>query len=176
MGFVAQLAPRLTFRMEAVVTTYPIDIEPEQIVKWLMAEQNATPSLFRFAARRASEVRQVPLRPEYHLGDEEREDLSEVDTIATLEVSPAHASEGWTLTVTVEDEAGPRVTNQEASDSPEQQMDLGTFYHQFIRSGRGVATANADVRDAASERHLRELLDAILVDRHPAKIAASHHV
>ena len=158
------------------MATYPIDIEPKQIVRWLVAEHRATPSLFRVAARRASEVREVPPRPEYHLGDEEREDLSEVDTIATLEVGPAHASEGWSLTVTVEDEAGPRLTNQEASDSPEQQMDLGTFYHQFIRSGRGIATASAEVRDAAGERHLRELLDAILVDRHPVKMTASHHV
>lgn len=127
-------------------------------MKWLVAEQKATPSLFRFAARRASEVREVPPRPEYHLGDQEREDLSEVDTIATLEVSPAHPSEGWTLTVIVEDEAGPRVTNQEASNSPEQRIDLGTFYRQFIRSERGIATATAEVQDAAGERHLKELL------------------
>jgi len=155
------------------VGTYPIDIDPEQIVRWLVAEQKATPSLFRCDARRVDEVRDIALRPEYHLGDEEREELSEVDTIATLEVTPARASEDWTLTVSVEDEAGPRVTN-EAGNRSEQRMDLGTFYHHFIRSGRGIATATAEVRDAAGERHLKELLDAILTDRHPAKATARH--
>jgi hypothetical protein len=158
------------------VATYPIDIEPEQIVKWLLAEQRATPSLFRHNARRVSEVRDIRPCPEYHLGDEEREDLSEIDTIAVLEVRPARASEGWTLTVSVDDEAGPRVANQQANNRSDQQMDLGTFYHHFIRSGRGVATATAEVRDAVGERHLKELLDAILVDRHPVKIAASHRM
>jgi hypothetical protein len=127
-----------------VVATYPIDIELEQIVRWLVAEQKATPSLFRFAARRASEVREVPPRLEYRLGDEEREDLSEVDTITTLEVDPAHASEGCYRLPSRTRLAPVRPTRR-----------------------RGIATATAEVRDAADERHLREPLDAILVDRHP---------
>lgn len=157
--------------MEKPVATYLIDIEPEQIVRWLMAEQQATPSLFRFDARRASEVHDLPPAAKYHLGDEERENLNEVDTIATLEVSPGHAAEGWTLTITVEDEAGPRATGPEGLD---QKMDLGTFYRQFIRSGRGIATASAEVQDAAAEQHLKNLLDAILVDRHPTPKIAGH--
>jgi hypothetical protein len=160
--------------MEWPVATYPIDIEPEQIVRWLVAEQEATPSLFRFDARRAVELRDISPRPEYHLGDEEREDLSEVDTVATLEVTPTHASDGWSLKVTVEDEAGPRVAAGESSTAPEQQIDLGTFYHQFIRSGRGIATATAEVQDSAAERHLNQLLGAILVNRHP--MMAGHRV
>lgn len=154
------------------MSTYPIDIEPEQIVRWLMAEQKSTPLLFRFDARRAVEVHKIPPRPEYRLGDEEREDLSEVATIATLEVTPAHASDGWTLTITVEDETGPRISTREAAAAPERRIDLGTFYYEFIRSGRGIATATAEVRDAAAERHLNRLLDSILVDRHPAATAA----
>jgi hypothetical protein len=142
-----------------------IDIEPEQIVRWLVAEHKTTPTLFRFDARRGVEVRDIPPRPELHLGDEEREELREVATVATLEVTPAHASDVWILKVTVEDETGPRVSSDAAS---EQKIDLGTFYHQFIRSGRGTATASAEVQDPATQRHLNELLDAILVNRHPA--------
>jgi hypothetical protein len=157
------------------VATYPIDIEPQQIVRWLVAEQKASPSLFRFDARRANEVRDIPPRPEYRLGDDEREDLNEVDTIATLEVRPAHASEGWTLTVSVEDEAGPRLINEEGGDGLEQPMDLATFYRRFIRSGRGIATATGEIENAAGERRLKELLDAVLVNRHPVRAAVSHH-
>ena len=162
--------------MEELVATYPIDIEPEQIVKWLMAEQEATPSLFRFDARRMSEARDVPPLPKYHLGDEEREDLAEVDTIAILEVRPARPSNGWTLTITVEDEAGPRATTADGDDSSEQLMDLGSFYHQLIQSGRGIATASVEFQDAAGLGHLKELLDAILVNRHPIKPIGAHHV
>ncbi len=151
--------------------TYPIDLEPEQIVRWLMAEQQTTPSAFKIDARRASEVRSIPARAEFHLGDEEREDLSEVATVATLEVAPMHASDGWMLRVTVEDEAGPRVPERGSGAAAEQKIDLATFYHQFIRSGRGIATAAAEVQDAAAERRLRRLLDAILIDRHAAENA-----
>jgi hypothetical protein len=154
--------------MEGLVAAYPIDIEPEQIVRWLVAEQQTIPSLFRFTARRGFEVRNIPERAEYHLGDEEREDLSEVTTTATLEVTPVRRSDGWTLTITVEDDTGPRPSGIEAT---EQQIDLGTFYHQFIRRGRGVTTVTAEVDGAPAERHLNELLDAILVNRHPATAA-----
>ena len=153
------------------MTTYPIDIEPEQIVRWLLAEQKTTPSLFKFDARREAEVRNIPERADLRLGDEEREDLSEVATTATLEVTPAHRSDGWILTITVEDDTGPRPSSAEAA---EQQLDVGAFYHQFIRRGRGVTTVTAEVDGAPAERHLNELLDAILVNRHPAT-AARHH-
>lgn len=161
--------------MERVVAIYPIDIEPEQIVRWLLAEQEATPSLFRFGARVVREVRDIPPRSEYHLGDEEREDLSEVDTIATLEARPVNLSDGSALTISVEHEAGPRAANQPVNSSSEQKIDLGGFYHHFIRSGRGLATATAKVQDAAGEQHLKELLDALLVDRHPVTLTAGHH-
>ncbi len=153
------------------MTAYPIDIEPEQIVRWLVAEQQAAPSLFRFDARRRVEVRNIAERAEYHLGDEDREDLSEVTTMATLEVTPAHRGDGWTLTIATEDDTGPRSSGAEATD---QQIDLGTFYQQFIRQGRGITTVTADIDGAPAERHLNELLDAILVDRHPAT-AGRHH-
>lgn len=153
------------------MTVYPIDIEPEQIVRWLLAEQKTTPSLFKFDARREAEVRNIPERADLRLGDEEREDLSEVATTATLEVTPAHTSDGWTLTITVEDDTGPRSSGAEAA---EQLLDVGTFYHQFIRRGRGVTTVTAEVDGAVAEQHLNELLDAILVNRHPATTARHH--
>ncbi len=67
-------------------------------------QKKTTSSLFRFDVRRAGKVRNVPERVEYHLGDEEGEDLSEVTTTAT----PVHKGDGGTLTITVEDDAGPR--------------------------------------------------------------------
>ena len=87
--------------------SYPVDADPEQVVRWLMAEQAAGSLPLRLSARRLAEVQQIPLRGELHLGDEEREDLSEVAMIGMLEIAPLHASDGWRLTVVVEDEFGP---------------------------------------------------------------------
>lgn len=149
--------------------TYPLDIDPEQIVCWVIAEHQTTPSSLKTAARRTTEVRHIPIRKELHLGDEEREDLSEVATIATLEIAPAHASDGWLLKVLVEDEIGPRGPDGSMAIG-EQQIDLGTFYSQFIRPGRGTASAMAEVENSVAEGRMTRLLDDIERNRHgPAR-------
>jgi len=138
---------------------YPVDIDPEQIVRWVVAEHEVAPSTLKTLARRTTELREIPARREFLLGDEEREDLSEVATIAALEIAPAHAADGWRLTVVVEDEVGPRIPQEE-------QIDLGTFYKQFIRSGRGSASVTAEVENAAAEARIARLLEAIERNRH----------
>ncbi len=147
--------------------TYPLDIDPAQVLRWLKRESEIAPSEFRIAARRSQEVRQLPTTRETHLGDEEREDLSEVATIATLEIAPVHASEGWQLTVVVEDELGPRMSNGSAGDGG-QTIDLGTFEREFIRRGRGIANVFAEVEGSAARARLNRLLGAIEKDRHVA--------
>ena len=146
--------------------SFPVDIDAEQIVRWIIAEQAVTPSPFKTTARRTVEVREIPERREFHLGDEEREELSEVATIATLEVAPAHASDGWLLTVTVEDEIGPRVSGGERAAETEQQIDLGTFYNTFIRPGRGTANVVAVVDGSSARRSLTRLLNMIERNQH----------
>jgi hypothetical protein len=141
--------------------TYPVDIDPEQVVRWVMAEHRAAPSTLRTLAWRSVEQRKIPVRREFHLGDEEREDLSEVATIATLEIAPVHANDGWLLTVTVEDEAGPRIPEWGAAVEGEQKIDLGTFYREFIRPGRGMASVVAGVEGPEAEAHMANLLSMI---------------
>jgi hypothetical protein len=145
---------------------FPVDIDAEQIVRWVMAELAAAPSTFKTTARRVTEVREIPARREYHLGDEEREDLSEVATLATLEIAPAHAAEGWLLTVAVEDEIGPRVSGEGAATETERQIDIGTFYNTFIRPSRGIANVVAEVEGPSARPSLSRLLDAIERNRH----------
>ena len=141
--------------------TYPVDIDPEEVVRWIVAEQATAPSTFRIVAWRVTEAREIPLRKEFHLGDEEREDLSEIVTIATLEIAPARAADGWLLRITVEDEVGPHVPERDATFRPEQQIDLGTFFKHFIRRGRGIANVTAEVENSAAEARLTALLSAI---------------
>lgn len=150
--------------------TYPVDIDPGQIVRWIMAECQVAPSTLRIAARRTYELREIPARGELHLGDEEREDLSEIATIATLEIAPAHATDGWTLKVVVEDECGPRLAQSDTDVESEQTIDAGSFYNAFIRPDRGSATVIAEVEDAAAEARMTGLLHAIEMNQHsPAR-------
>jgi hypothetical protein len=146
--------------------SYPLDVDPGQVVRWIMDEQRAAPSRFRILVRRGAEVRDIPARQELHLGDEEREALSEVDTIATLEIAPAHAGDGWLLTVVVEDESGPRVPDRGALADGEEQIDLRAFYDEFIRSGRGVANVFAEAADEAAEARIEQLVSSIEKNRH----------
>jgi len=145
--------------------SFPVDVDAGQIVRWVMAEQAADPSTFKTSARRMTEVRDIPARREFHLGDEEREDLSEVATIATLEIAPALADEGWRLTVTVEDEIGPRASAEETGET-ERQIDLGSFYSVFIRPGRGIASVVAEVDGPAGRDSVDRLLSNIERNRH----------
>jgi len=146
--------------------TYPVDIDPAQIVRWVKAESETAPSTFKIAARRSREVREIPVRSELHLGDEEREDLSEIATVATLEIAPRNASEGWLLRVVVEDEIGPRIAEGAVSGGEEQQIDLGTFYNEFIRPGRGSANVVAEVDGPEATAHVSRLLGTIEKNRH----------
>lgn len=148
--------------------SYPVDIDPEQIVRWLRSESPAALSQLRITATRISEHKEIAPREATHLGDDELEDISEVATVATLEITPAHAGEGWLLTVVVEDEAGPRLPDKGMLIEGEQKMDLNQFYREFIRSDRGAASVVAQVEGAEAEARLARLLDAIEADRHSA--------
>jgi hypothetical protein len=148
--------------------TYPVDIDPGQVARWVKAECEVAPSRFRISARRRREVREIPVQAGTHLDDAEREDLTEIATIATLEIAPVHASDGWLLSVVVEDELGPRISNGSTGGEAEQQIDLGTFYKEFIRPGRGNANVTAEAADPAAKEHLARLIKAIETNRHDA--------
>lgn len=145
---------------------FPVDIDPKQIVHWVIAEHRLSPSSLKALARRSTEVRQIPARADLHLGDEEREDLSEVATVATLEITPAHPSDGWRMIITAEDEIGPRGPGRGTMVEDDQEIDLETFNSLFIRPERGTATVVAQADDAAAEARLSSLLASIETNRH----------
>lgn len=140
---------------------YPVDIDPGQIVRWVMAENKTGPHRLSVRARRVLEPHDIPLREEYRLGDQERDELHDVATVATLEITPLHVVEGWRLTITVVDEAGPKLPEKGMTAESEQAIDISTFYREFIEPDRGDAEATAEVEGPDAEAHLAELLDAI---------------
>ncbi|KSV83648.1 hypothetical protein [Sinorhizobium sp. GL28] len=72
------------------------------------------------------------------------------------------AAGGWVLTVTVEDEIGPRPARAGMLE-----IDLASFYDQFVRTGRGAASVAAEVDGPEGEVRLSRLLDAVATNRHP---------
>ena len=76
--------------------------------------------------------------------------------------------DGWLLTVTVEDEIGPRVSGDGVDAAVEQQIDLGTFYNELIRSGRGIASVVAEADSPAARQDLTRLLKTIERNQHVA--------
>jgi hypothetical protein len=153
--------------------SYPVDIDPAQVVRWVKAEQERSPSTFRISARRSREVREIPTRSELHLGEEEREDLTEIATVGTLEIAPARPADGWLLRVVVEDEVGPRISAGEMASAAEQPIDLGAFYHEFMRSGRGNASIMGEVENPAGKAHLAYLLQTIEKNSHISEQGAA---
>lgn len=167
---------------------WPVDVEPEQIVRYVLAESRSARPRFNAFARRAKETRDIPPRKELRLGDEDISDVSESVTLATLDVSPAEGGAGWRLSIVVEDEIGPGGFDEEApgeeeesvliedeigprlaedaSGADEQEIDLETFYEDFIRPGRGAAYVVAQAEGDAAKARLSRLLGEIESDRH----------
>jgi hypothetical protein len=146
--------------------TYPIEIEPEQIVDWIMEEIRGAPSEFKVTARRTTERRELPLRKELRLGEEEREDLNEIVTTGMLQIAPIDVADGWRLTVVVEDEFGPRILDDSETGEEGQEMELSAFYDFFIRPRRGNANAFVEAESADANARVARLLKDIEVDRH----------
>lgn len=142
--------------------TYPADVDPEQLVRWIMAERRvAQRAAVSAIARRTTEMREIPMRGEVHLGDQEREDLSEIATVGTLEIAPVEPGKGWLITVLIEDEVGPRAPDDNAAPEGEEEIDLDAFYDEFIRPGRGNAYVVAEVENAAAKGRVTRLLNRI---------------
>jgi hypothetical protein len=145
--------------------SYPLDVDPEQLIRWIMAEREAKPLRFKLTANRGVETSDIPLRKEFRLGDEAREYVSDVATIATLEFAPAQ-NEGWSVTITVEDDIGPQPLDDASQEGAEEDLDLESFFEEFIRPGRGTATIVANAQTPAAKERLSFLLADVIRDRH----------
>lgn len=161
-------APSKSPRKARDMQSYPVDIEPEQLIRWIIAEREKAASQFVTVASCVKETRDIPLKKELRLGEEAREDVSEIVTLATLKITPARPNDGWSLSVVVEDDLGPSVSEEdvEAEEGEEEEIDIDTFYNEFIVPGRGSANVVAEVKNAVAKQHLSRLLADIVRDRH----------
>lgn len=150
------------------MVSYPVDIDmdPEQVARWLMVERQRGGSGLDVSAWRFNQRRPVEPGVEDRFGDEERQDLSDEMTVAQLVIAPAHAGEGWRLVISVEVELEPIVPGEDSEEDEREPIDLDTFYLDFIRSGRGTANVTAEAESTEAEAHLEQLRHAIETNTH----------
>lgn len=146
--------------------TYPVDIAPEQVVRWLMVEGRLHAFDLLVSATRSFQPGELTGEASRRLGDEEREEVSEISEVGLLEVMPRQKPHIWTLRVRVEDDIGPRLPEDEPVPETEEELDLPTFYEEFIKADRGLAEVSVEVESPAAKASFNRVLEAMLTDRH----------
>jgi len=147
-----------------MVETYPVDIAPEQVVRWLMVEGRLHAFDLLVSATRSFEPGE--LAGDERLGGEEREEVSEISEVGLLEVMPRQKPHIWTLRVRVEDDIGPHLPEDEPIPETEEEPDVPTFYEEFIKADRGIAEVSVEVDSPAAKASFNRVLEAMLTDRH----------
>ena len=145
---------------------YPVDVEAKQIVRWLMDEARRPAFDLLVTATRAYHRSALGAGEDSRLGEAEREDLSEITEVGLLGVTPREKPSGWTLRVRVEDDIGPGLPEEEPVPAGDEEIDLATFYEEFIAADRGLAEVSAEAEGTDAKASLVRVLDAILKDRH----------
>lgn len=145
---------------------YPVDVEAKQIVRWLMDEKRRDALGLLVTATRSYQGNPLGPSEDSRLGETEREDLSEVTEVGLLEVTPRQRPGRWTLRIRVEDDIGPGLPEDEPVPAGEEEIDLATFYEEFVGQDRGLAEVSAEAEGYDGKESLVRLLDAILKDRH----------
>jgi hypothetical protein len=148
------------------VETYPVDVEAEQIVHWLTDEARLKAFDLLVTVTRSYQKGELGPGEDARLGEVEREDLGEISEVGLLEVTPRQKPSLWTLRIRVEDDIGPGLPEDEPVPTDEEEIDLATFYEEFIKADRGLADVSAEVEGPAAKASLTKLLEAILEDRH----------
>ena len=145
---------------------YPVDVEAKQIVRWLMDEARHPAFDLLVTATRSYQRSALGAGEDSRLGEAEREDLSEITEVGLLEVTPRKKPSGWTLRVRVEDDIGPGLPEEQPVPAGDEEIDLATFYEEFIAADRGLAEVSAEAEGTDAKASLVRVLDAILKDRH----------
>lgn len=146
--------------------TYPVDLAAQQIVRWLMDDQRIHAFDLLVRTTRSFEHRGLGPDDDSRFGDVEREDLGESTEVGIMEVAPRRKPGLWTLRIRVADDIGPGLPEDEPVPSGEEEIDLQTFYEEFIKNDRGLTEVSAEVESPAAKGSLTRVLHAIREDRH----------
>ena len=146
--------------------TYPVDVDAEQVVLWLLDEKRLHAFDLLVRTTRSYQRGALGESEDSRLGDTEREDLGESFEVGLVEVMPRHKPSLWTLRIRVTDDIGPALPDDEPVPAGEEEIDLPTFYDEFIRADRGLSEVSAEAEGPGAKGSLTRVLDAMRADRH----------
>jgi len=144
----------------------PVDVEARQIVRWLLAEQRTKTFDLLLNVTRSFEPTELSAAEEGQMGDEERQELSEINEVGLLEVMPRKEPSRWILRIRVIDDIGPRMPDDEPVPTEDEEIDLETFNEEFIVADRGYVEVSAEAQDRAADGELGRLIEAIVTNSH----------
>jgi hypothetical protein len=151
---------------EQAVEPIIVDIEPRQIVRWLLDEERIKAFDLLVTATRSYEREELAPGEERQLGEAEAEELSEINEVGLLEVMPRKEPSRWTLRLRVTDDIGPRMPEDEPVPTEDEEIDLTTFNEEFVVADRGFTEVSAEAQDRAASAELTRLVEAIVENRH----------
>jgi len=151
---------------EQAVEPIIVDIEPRQIVRWLLDEERIKAFDLLVTATRSYERGELAPGEERQLGEAEAEELSEINEVGLLEVMPRKEPSRWTLRLRVTDDIGPRMPEDEPVPTEDEEIDLATFNEEFVVADRGFTEVSAEAQDRAASAELTRLVEAIVENRH----------
>lgn len=146
-----------------------IDLAPEQIVHWLLDEDRRDAFDLLINATRSYRVGALSEEERTSLDDTEGGEIGEISEVGHLEVRPRREPHRWVLRVRVEDDIGPRLPEDEPVPQNEEDIDLATFFEEFIASNRGIADVSAEVEGPAAKASLNHILREMTMDWHMRK-------
>jgi hypothetical protein len=154
-----------------------IDLTPEQIVRWLLDEERRDAFDLLVNATRSYGVGALSEEERASLDDTKDGEIGEISEVGHLEVRPRREPHRWVLRVRVEDDIGPRLPEDEAVPENEEDIDLSTFFEEFVVPNRGIADVSAEVQGSAAKISLNHILREMTTDWHKRKarhIASRH--
>lgn len=146
--------------------TYPVDVDAEQVVLWLLDEQRLHAFDLLVRTTRSYQRSALGESEDSRLGDTEREDLGENFEVGLVEVMPRHKPSLWTVRIRVTDDIGPGLPDEEPVPPGEEEIDLPTFYDEFIKADRGLGEVSAEVEGPGAKGSLTHVLNAMRQNLH----------
>lgn len=143
-----------------------VDIAAEQVVVWLMEEGRLDRHNLVARASRSYATGPVTGGKARWLSEEDREDVSEIVEVGLLEVAPRKMPHRWRLLVRVADDIGPRLPEDEPVPEGEEEIDLQTFYDEFVRPDRGMADVWVEAEGSSAMAEFGRVFGALLRDEH----------
>jgi hypothetical protein len=147
----------------------PIDLAPEQIVRWLLDEERRDAFDLLVNATRSYRVGAMSEEERASLDDTKDGELGEISEVGHLEVRPRREPHRWVLRVRIEDDIGPRLPEDETVPENEEDIDLSTFFEEFVAPSRGIADVSAEVEGPTAKASLDHILREMTTDWHKRK-------